>query len=80
MKTISLRMLVRQPLKVKRITRTGKSVQVTDNGEPLWIIHPATTQADQELRRREIEEEFAEVLRGPKSKISLSKIVLESRR
>lgn len=80
MKTISLRTLVREPLKVKRITRTGKPVQVTDNGEPLWIIQPATTHKDEERRRREIEEELAGVLRGPRSKIPLSKIVLESRR
>jgi len=81
MKTISLRTLVREPLKVKRITRTGKPVQVTDNGAPLWILHPAGgTAADEERRRREIEEELAEVLRAPRSKMSLSKIVLESRR
>jgi hypothetical protein len=30
MKTISLRTLVRETLKVKRITRAGKSVQVTE--------------------------------------------------
>ena len=81
MKTISLRTLVREPLKVKRITRTGKSVQVTDNGEPLWVLQPANgTEADTERRRREIEELFDEVRRGPRSKIPLSKIVLESRR
>jgi antitoxin (DNA-binding transcriptional repressor) of toxin-antitoxin stability system len=81
MKTISLRTLVREPLKVKRMTRAGKSVQVTDNGEPLWILNPAKgTEADEERRRREIEAELAEVLRGPRSKIPLSKIVLESRR
>jgi len=81
MKTISLRTLVREPLKVKRMTRTGKSVQVTDNGHPLWVIQPASgTEADQEQRRRDIEELFAEVRRGPRSKIPLSKIVLESRR
>ena len=80
MKTVTLRTLLREPLKVKRMTRTGRPVQVTDNGQPLWIIQPATARADQELRRREIEEELAEVLRGPKSEIPLSKIVLESRR
>ena len=81
MKTITLRTLVREPLKVKRITRTGKSVTVTDNGDPLWILHPANgNAADVDRRRREIEAELAEVLRGPRSKIPLSKIVLESRR
>jgi hypothetical protein len=81
MKTVSLRTLLREPLKVKRLTRAGKSVQVTDNGRALWILQPAAgTVADEERRRREIEEELAEVLRGPKSKIPLSRIVLESRR
>jgi antitoxin (DNA-binding transcriptional repressor) of toxin-antitoxin stability system len=80
MKTITLRTLVREPLKVKRMTRAGKSVQVTDNGEPLWVIQPAVTPDNEEQRRREIEELFDEVRRGPRSRIPLSKIVLESRR
>lgn len=81
MKTITLRTLVRDPLKVKRLTRAGRTVQVTDRGVPLWLIHPANgTDADEERRRAEIEAELAEVLRGPRSKIPLSKIVLESRR
>ena len=80
MKTISLRTLVREPLKVKRITRAGNSVQVTDKGEPLWVIQPAVKQVDEDQRRREIEELFDEVRQGPRSKIPLSKIVLESRR
>ena len=81
MKTISLRTLVREPLKVKRMTRAGQSVQVTDNGHPLWIIQPANgTEADEEKRCREIDELLDEVLRQKPSKISLSKIVLESRR
>ena len=81
MKTISLRTLVREPLKVKRFTRAGKSVQVTDNGVPLWILAPANgTNADEAERRRAIDEILDEVLREKPSKISLSKIVLESRR
>ena len=81
MKTISLRTLVREPLKVKRMTRTGKPVQVTDNGKPLWILHPANgTSADEEERRRAIDEILDEVLSEKPSKISLSKILDESRR
>ena len=80
MKTITLRTLVREPIKVKRMTRAGSSVQVTDNGKPLWIIQPAVTDQDEEQRRRDIDELLDEVLRSPRSKISLSKIVLESRR
>jgi hypothetical protein len=81
MKTVTLRTLVRQPLEVKRMTRTGRPVQVTDNGEPLWILQPANgTGADKAERRRAIDEVLDEVLREKPSKISLSKIVLESRR
>lgn len=80
MKSITLRTLVREPLKVKRMTRAGNPVQVTDNGQPLWVIHPAVVKVDEGRRRREIEAELADVLRGPKSSIPLSKIVLESRR
>ena len=80
MKTISLRTLLREPLKVKRMTRTGMSVQVTDNGQPLWLIQPAVTEKDTERRHHEIDELLDEVMQTPASKISLSKIVLDSRR
>jgi len=81
MTTISLRTLVREPRKVKRMTRTGKPVQVTDNGKPLWILQPANgTDADEAERVRAIDEVLDEVVREKPSKISLSKIVLESRR
>ena len=81
MKSIPLRVLLREPTKVKCMTRGGNSVRVTDNGEPLWIIRPANgTEADEADRRRAIDEILDEVLREKPSKISLSKIVLASRR
>lgn len=81
MKTISLRTLLREPLKVKRMTRAGKPVQITDNGHPLWILHPANgTDADKAERRRAIDEILDEVLREKPSKIKLSDIINESRR
>jgi hypothetical protein len=80
MKTITLRALLRQPRKVKRLTRAGASVRVSDNGRPLWVIQPAVTKDDEERRRRELEEELADVLRGPRSKIPLSGIIPASRR
>jgi len=81
MKTISLRTLVREPLRVKRITRTGQSVQVTDRGHPLWILQPANgAGADEAERRRAIDEILDEVMRAPRSTVGLSKLVLESRR
>jgi hypothetical protein len=81
MKTITLRTLVREPLKVKRMTRAGGSVQVTDDGEPLWILQPASdTDAGEAERRRAIDEILEETLRERPSKISAAKLLEESRR
>jgi hypothetical protein len=81
MKSITLRTLVREPLKVKRITRAGNSVQVTDNGEPLWILQPANgTDADEAERRRAIDEILDELLREKPSRISAARLLEESRR
>jgi hypothetical protein len=53
MKTISLRTLVRELRKAKRMTRCGKPVQVTDNGQPLRILQSANgTETDEVERRR----------------------------
>jgi hypothetical protein len=80
MKTISLRTLVREPLKVKRMTRTGKPVQVTDNGEPLWILRPVNGTDDEAERLRATDEILDEVLRERPSKISAARLLEESRR
>jgi hypothetical protein len=81
MKTVTLRTLVREPKKVKRMTRTGQPVQVTDNGRPLWILQPAdATDADETERRRAIDEILDEVLRQKPSKISAAKLLEQSRR
>lgn len=81
MTTVSLRTLVREPLKVKKLTRAGKSVQVTDNGEPLWILQAATGSDDDEAqRRRDIDELLDDVLRETPSKISAARLLEESRR
>jgi hypothetical protein len=80
MKTVALRTLLREPLKVKRMTRTGKSVQVTDNGEPLWILQPAQASAHEQARLRATDEILDEVLRERPSQISAVRLLEESRR
>jgi hypothetical protein len=80
MKIITLRTLLRDPLKVKRWTRAGKSVQVTDGGEPLWILQPADTASGDEARRRTTHEILEEVLREKPSRISASRLLEKSRR
>jgi hypothetical protein len=80
MKTIPLRQLVREPRKVKRWTRSGQSVQVTDNGKPLWVIQPAANEEDDEERARAIDELLNEALRAPRSPVSAAALLEESRR
>lgn len=80
MKSIPLRSLLREPVKVKRLTRSGQSVQVTDNGKPLWVIQPAAQEEDDTERARAIDELLDESLRAPRSKISLSEILEKERR
>lgn len=80
MKSISLRTLVREPRKVKRMTRTGKAVQVTDNGKPLWILQPANASGEEAERLRATDEMLAEVLREVPSRVSAGRLLEESRR
>ncbi len=80
MKSIPLRTLLREPLKVKRLTRSGQSVQVTDNGEPLWVIQPGARVEDDAERARAIDELLEEALRAPRSPVSAAALLEESRR
>ncbi|MCI0537503.1 MAG: hypothetical protein L0Z50_19995 [Verrucomicrobiales bacterium] len=80
MKTIPLRQLVREPIKVKRWTRSGQNVQVTDNGKPLWVIQPAAREEDDEERARAIDELLDEALRAPRSPVSAAALLEASRR
>ena len=79
-KTIPLRKLLREPLKVKRWTRAGQSVQVTDNGKPLWVLQPVAQEQDEEERARAIDELLDKALSAPRSPISATALLLESRR
>jgi hypothetical protein len=79
MKTVTLRTLVREPGKIKKLTNAGFRVQVTERGEPLWIIQPIDDLTAEAERIRATDEMLDEVLRGRVSKISLAKIVDESR-
>jgi len=69
MKSIPLRSLLREPVKVKRLTRSGQSVQVTDNGKPLWVIQPVAQEEVNAERARAIDELLDEALRAPRSPI-----------
>lgn len=81
MKNIPLRTLIRTPLKVKRMTHSGQSVKVTDNGEPLWILQPASEAVGKEAERRlAIDLVFTEVLGEKLSSVSAARLLEKSRR
>ena len=80
MKTIPLRSLLREPIRVKRLTRSGQSVQVTDNGKPLWLIHPAPREQEDAERARAIDELLDEALQAPRSPVRAAALLEESRR
>ncbi len=83
MRTITLRALVREPLKAKRLTRTGQSITVTDHGDPLWVIQPAggkESPAAEAGCRRAIDEILDEVLQEKPAKISAALLLEASRR
>ena len=88
MKTFPLRDLVRSPKAVKKLTASGESVRITDNGHPLWLVSPAPDEAtgdakSEAARKKWMDEYFAELLAEPlppPSVPSLACIVLDSRR
>ena len=80
MKSIPLRSLLREPLRVKRLTRSGQSLQVTDNGKPLWVIHPAEVEEEDAGRAVAIDELLDEALRAPRSPVSAAALLEGSRR
>jgi len=79
-KIIPLRQLVRQPLQVKRWTRAGQSVQVTDNGRPLWIVRAAESVEDIAQRQVAIDEVLDETPREPRQRVSAAQLLEDSRR
>jgi hypothetical protein len=80
MKTFTLRQLLREPNRIKRFTRAGQPVRITEDGKPLWIIQPATPLAAEAKRRLAIDEWLDQMLAEPVSSLSLSQIVKNSRR
>ncbi len=67
-------------MKVKRLTRSGQTVQITDNGKPLWVIQPVAREEEDAGRARAIDELLDEALRAPRSIVSLSEVLEQERR
>ena len=75
-----MRQLLRQPRSVKQLTATGQAVRITDNGKPLWVIHPAGEVVDEDRSCCEsLEREFGLLLGERKSGVSAAGLVADSR-
>ena len=88
MTTLPLRKLLRRPAPVKKLTAAGQSVQITDHGKPLWIIHgaapagpePAGPEPAGGAEHAEwMDAEVGAMLAERKSKVSAAQLVLEAR-
>ena len=79
MKSIALSELVKAPAKVKKWTHAGQVVHVTENGAPLWVVTPDPEAAEAVKRREAIDQEMDDLLKKPRSKSSLSRLIKDSR-
>lgn len=76
---------MRRPKAVKKLTAAGKTVRITDNGQPLWLVapdHGADADDNAEARARSWEEHYGDLLKQPRGKPilpSLSQVILEER-
>jgi prevent-host-death family protein len=85
MKSLPLRELMRRPATVKKLTESGQSVRITDNGKPLWVLQPDKSTdeidaAEEKARQDWTEIYFDDLLKEePLKGMSAAHIVLESR-
>jgi hypothetical protein len=64
---------------VKRLTAAGQSVQVTDNGKPLWVVRSATTPSLADADRQLVDDELNTMLAERRSPVSAGQLVVDSR-
>ncbi|MEI6675543.1 MAG: hypothetical protein WCO57_10225 [Verrucomicrobiota bacterium] len=79
MTTLPLRELLRHPTAVKKLTAAGLSVQVTDNGKPLWVLRSATAPALADADKQFVDDELDAMLEERCSTHSAAQLVMDSR-
>ena len=85
MKTLPLRELMRRPATVKKLTASGQSVRITDNGKPLWVLQPdkgngEIDKTEEKVRQEWMDRYFEDLLKEePLKGLSAAAIVIESR-
>jgi hypothetical protein len=79
MTSLPLRELLRHPAVVKRLTAAGESVQVTDNGKPLWVLRSATAPSLAEDDKQLVDDELDAMLAERRSAVSAGQLIVDSR-
>ncbi len=77
--TLPLRELLRRPADVKKLTAAGESVQITDNGKPLWVVRSARDDAPDEAELQMLDDELDAMLSSRPTDVSAAQLVIESR-
>ncbi len=79
MTTLPLRELLRHPTTVKKLTAAGQTVQVTDNGKPLWVVRSATAPLLADADKQLVDDELDAMLAERRSPVSAAQLVADSR-
>ena len=85
MKSLPLRELMRRPATVKKLTASGQSVRITDNGKPLWVLQPDKSSDEIDAAAEKARQDWTEVYfddllkEEPLEGMSGAQIVIESR-
>lgn len=85
MKMLPLTELVRRPQAVKKLTARGQTVTITEQGKALWLLKAVEpvqdSDSDDKAARDEwLDAEMDRMLKEPKTSVSASQLILESRR
>ena len=79
MTSLPLRELLRHPAVGKRLTAAGESVQVTDNGKPLWVLRSATAPSLADADRQLVDDDLDAMLAERRSAVSAGQLIVDSR-
>lgn len=85
MKTLPLTELMRRPQAVKKLTSKGQTVTITEQGKALWLLKAAESAQDLVSDDKAagdawLDAEMGRMLREPKTGVSASQLILDSRR
>jgi len=85
MKMLPLTELVRRPQAVKKLTARGQTVTITEEGKALWLLKAVESVQDSDSDGKAARDEWLDaemdlMLKEPKTGVSATQLILESRR